>query len=843
MTQDRSEENNQTSSDAQTSEVGEHSKRLTERRRFMQGAGVAGAVIATGMAAQAVGRTKNENQGPALGGPPCESSASTSSSSEIDHTDLAARYQRAWLLKKGSYNKQIAFNTTLYPHWIGDTDHFWYQRDTSPDTHEYRLVDAVTRDNQLAFDHSALARALGKVAKEKVEADKLPLTDIDIQIRPRKVSFKAFDKNWQYDADRQDCVEQEVYPGDWAISPNGKHAVFVRDYNLWFSDLENGRERALTEDGGPFYRYASTPSIYGRQERFLLQAQWSPDSKRIFTTVIDTREVKVGPPLVEHVPSDGSLRPRIVDPDRRVAWYGEEHVEGDRMLAIEVANGRIQWADYPICRMFYPHYKGIFGSHRAWWNADSRRAYFVDLAQHGKTGRLLEFNTRTGEVRELIKETSETGVTLIPESHLCALVIPLIETNELIWYSERSGWAHLYLYDLNTGQLKNSVTHGDWLVRNILHLDVQKRELFIQTAGRVSGRNPYCCDICRVNIDTGELKPILSTDDEYVVMDQRSRISGLHMTAKGVSATGNYLVTTRSRVDRTPVSLVVDRDGKILSTVETANISGLPKGWQWPEPVMLKAADGRSDIYGVVFRPSNFSADKSYPVVDYSFRAYNPVGSFTNNHTGNWMYLEPSALAELGFIVVMINKRGGHGVDLGHCVGMRDTAFTSYEEPDPSLPQGLHRADCVAGIKQLAKRYPYMDLNRVGIGSMYEALNGLLVHPDFYKVGACLMPIDTRMVGTMADRLIRPTELEDLAANLRGKALLMHGMMDNVATVAWTFRLVEALQKANKRFDMLILPNQGHAHTDYSLRRAWEYLITHLQGIELPTDIDTREDA
>ncbi len=766
--------------------------------------------------------------------------------SDAIDSDITSRYQRAEKLEQGVSTKKIAFNTTLYPHWIGETDYFWYIREAKTGK-QYRLVKAETATNTEAFDHLALAKSLSAAimkstsSEKKIDPTNLPLDNLEFNPSRTQISFTAFNKQWRYNESDKSCQETWGPPQNCKISPDGARAVFVRNDNLWVCNLASGEESQLTRDGEKFYRYASTPTVFGRQEQITLEVLWSPDSKRLFTQVIDTRDIEIGAPLVQHVPPDGSLRPRILDADRRVAFPCDPEVESYRFLSINVDSGHSQYADYRSCPVFYPPYAGYFSGGRGWWDEDCRHTYFIDQERGGRILRLLRFDTHTGQTRILIEEASDDPITLIPISHIRTLVVPLPESDELIWYSGRSGWAHLYLYELSTGTLKNIITKKDsptdqgWLVRNLLHFDADRRELFIQTAGRVAGRNPYYCDICRVNIDTGKLTPLLSTDHEYIVCDQSSRVSFSDTRAKGVSPTGNYVITTRSRVDEIPVSLLLDRDGNEVMTLETADISGLPDGWRWPEPVMLKAEDGATDIYGVVFRPSDFSPKKSYPVLDCTYGYSAPVGSFTNNSVGNWIYLSASAYAELGFVVVMINNRGNDE-------GLRENEFNNHQDPrlplNPMLPVKYHKGDCVAGITQLAERYPYMDLNRVGVTEFVTiptAITGMLVYPEFYKVGVSLNPMsDWRMFGAEGMEGGDWPLLEDFAGNLRGKLLMIAGMVDNVVPVAMTLRLVEALQKANKNFDMLLLPNLKHDSCGYATRRAWDHFVKHLQRIEPP---------
>ncbi len=818
----------------------EHTEQNTglTRRHFLQNS--AGTLLMAGAGSQLLASSANA----ALPQPGNAASESTCSKARQMQEDMEARYRRAEVLAQGGSARTMVLNTTIYPNWIGDTDNFWYERETWVGK-QYRLVNAKTGSNNSAFDHKKLALALAKASGEQVDVDDLPLTDVDINLSPRTISFTAYGKRWDYHEGNQSCREKKVYPKEWGVSPDGKKAVFVRDYNLWLRDLKSGKESPLTKDGEKFYVYAGTPTVYGRQEAPSLEAIWSPDSRRVFTFAIDTRNVKVGAPLVEHVPSDGSLRPRVLHPDRRVAFPADEHIEAYDFFAIEVESGEIQKADFRPSPVLYPPYAGFFTGIRGWWANDSRRAYFIDLERGGKVGRLLEFDTHTGKVKTLIEDRTDSVFTFIPVSHIKTMLVPMPETDELIWFSERSGWSHLYLYDLKTGKLKNPVTQGDWIVRGVLHLDSKRRELFIQTADRKAfsgskqkaGRNPYYSDICRVNIDTGELTEVLSSDHEYVVCDQRNRITW-SKDATGVSPDANYIVTTRSRVDQVPVTLLLDRNGRELFTVETADISGLPKNWQWPEPVMLKAADGKTDIYAVVYRPSDFSPDKNYPVLDCTYAYSAPIGSFTNSPVGSGRYFSPAAYAELGFIVVSVNQRGHER--------LRDKKFNDYQDPvmpvHHLVPNKFYKEDCVAAIKQLAARHSWVDIDRVGaaeFGSIPHAVAGLFLHSDLYKVGVSINPIaDYRIFASMGTDQDNRKPLEDFAENLRGKLLLIHGMLDNVMPAAMTFRLVEALQKANKTFDMLMLPTMGHSANGYATRRSWDHLVKYLLGVEPPKDFD-----
>ncbi|MCT2533521.1 S9 family peptidase [SAR92 clade bacterium H231] len=767
--------------------------------------------------------------------------------------EMEARYQRAATLIQGASSKNLVQNDTVFPQWIDNTPCFWYEHNDKLANgaigQQYRVVDASTGRNEAAFDQAALADVLSTAAGQAVQAEALPIDNVDITLSPLTVRFTAFGKHWQFDGDNNTCKAQDLLSDDWVVSPDGKQVAFTRDYNLWVRDLASDEEHALTEDGEEFFVYAAMGAAWGGTMGDGVQAIWSPDSKQLFTVQRDTRQVK-NFPLLEHVPEDGSLRPKIIE--NRMALPGDEHVEEYRLLAIDVSTGQIQDAHYrriPSVRNAW----GFFNAQIGWWSNDSRRAYFIDQTRGDKVLRLVEFDTHTGATRILFEETSETHINLSADSESYPSHMPLPDSNELIWWSERSGWAHIYLYDLDTGELKNTITQGDWLVRDVCRFDAKRREVFIQTAGRVEGRDPYYRDICRVHVDTGELTTVLSTDDEYVVHTQKSLLFqnaegaigwDIGKQTAGVSPCGDYIVTTRSRVDQVPVSLLLDREGAVVCELETADISALPTGWQWPEPVKLLAADGKTDIYGVVYRPSNFSADKQYPVINSMWNGPDvpsvTKGSFINSQShGGLSNLASAALAELGFIVVIIDSRG---------TSFRNKAFV--DESCGWLPNSAHTGDHVGGIRQLAERYPYMDLNNVGVIAPYGptgALHNLLECPDFYKVGAVYCPQDSRLMGAAVwsekyEGLSGPDKKhrypEDLVDNLQGKLLLMHGLLDVCNTPAATFRLVKALYKANKDFDMLVIPDVGHDLPGYVIRRSWDYLVRHLLKAEPPKEFN-----
>lgn len=769
------------------------------------------------------------------------------------------RYLRARSLEQEAGNHQMVLNSDILPHWIEGSNCFWYIRkfrnkgSENPEIiKQFRLVNADDANNTEAFNHRLLASALAQTAGQEVDYRDLPISDVQLQLFPVRVMFTAFGQRWLFDTSTDNCEQLPIKSNSQGVgellSPDGKKVAFSRDFNLWVRDVESGQEYAMTHDGERHYAYGIQPESRDLLEGLpgnisispiTLEALWSPDSRKLFTLKTDERQVRSVPSML-YVPQDGTVAPKVVE--RKYALPGDKHIVLYRMFVIDVDTCKLIEADYPPIEDAFVSYSPFNGntsvkSNLTWWSSDSCQAYFVDMTRGQKTARVIAFDANSGATNSLFEETTDTYLDLIPHLAQPSMLTPLPDTNELIWFSERSGWAHLYLYDLTSGQLKNAITSGEWRVHDIVHMDNTTRTLFIQIAGRIEGRNPYYRELVRVNIDSGEMIIIASSNHDYCTYHPP-------MHDSGISPDGDYVVTTRSRVDAPAVTELRDRSGKLILEIETANTEGLPSGWQWPEPISMKAADDTTDIYGVIFRPTDFDPENTYPILDFGmdspFYAHSPRGAFLTegwDPIANIYYTTFAALAELGFIVTVIDGRG---------TPYRSKEFHNFGYE--SFMSGGGIVDHVAGIKQLAKRYPYMDVNNVGIITTDAAGNGplfgLLNHPDFYKVGIAFSTWDPRLVrqGEIYHESVRDSDTEkslwaDAVGNLQGKLFLITGLLDQVFHSSMTFQVVDALVKANKDFDLLIHPNGGHGHDVINAhRRAWDYLVKHLQGRLPPKD-------
>jgi len=787
--------------------------------------------------------------------------------------NILERYKKANTLMAGVLTNKVVKNDTLFPHWInhadGDDSHcLWYQKETESGK-EYRFVDIKSGTNSLAFDHIIFAKTLNNTLNEMapsvgrknselmVDPLNLPISCMNItkdeKGAPLNVFFSAQDKYWLFKPKNAEIEEVDYSPQEnYHISPDSDKAAFVRDHNIWCKDLASGEEQALTQDGKEDFCYAST--LDSAADTML----WSADSKSILVSKLDNQNTRLLP-LVNYVPTDGGVYPESLE--RKYAFPADKDRPEYHLIHIDVGTKRTKKVDYPPLPLygFTGIAKGFFDSGLGWWSADNRRAFFIDISRDSRIVRVVEWDTLANTARIVIEETDDIIVKLCHEVADSPIFLPLPYTDELIWFSMRSGWGHLYLYDLNSGELKHQITggessdnNGQWLVRNIRHFDSERRELLIQTAGRDSNINPYYKDACKVNIDSGSFAPLVSGDFEYMIdipddintqmytaLNHNGSNGDISSLSNGISPTGEYIVTTRSRVNTGPKSLLIDRNGREIMTLETADLSGLPSDWQWPEPVKLKASDNKTDIYGVVFRPADFSPDKSYPIVDFISSMRNtcalPTGSFTNTPFCGHQYLLAAALANLGFIVVHITGRGTPN---------RNKAFYTHHYGDQAFNSDL--SDRISGIRQLAKRYPYMDLDRVGISAnenpVNNAIYGALLHSDFYKVTVIHCMPDDRFIhaaysesAEFSSSQIFPSKTpypENCVEKFDGKLLLMLGL--GWALHSATFLLVDALKKYNKDFDMLCIPNLHHATCAYTQRREWDYLVTHLLGEQPP---------
>ncbi len=756
--------------------------------------------------------------------------------------DAYARVQEVLLLERK------VRNACVYPHWIGQSNVFWYER-SSLHGREVRVVDAATGEGSTAFTLEAVAEALGNALSVDVDPELVILASLDVEHERRQAIFDAYEKSWRYDYTSSFLTEApKTHDRNWVLSPDGKLAAVLRDYNLWVRDMATGRERALTTDGTELYAYADVPAcLRGVRTRTGVRAEglWSPDSRRFLTLQVDDRHVPPLP-LVSFAPVD-TLRPEVSP--NRTSLPGDARVTEFRMISVDVTTGRQTEARQPRLSAVRMN-DTPFSAATAWWSADSRCAYFVDIERGERAAHVVAFDAASGATRVIFSERSDTYLELGVSVYSPVAVAALPATNEVLWYSERSGRGHLYLYDLGTGLLKYTVTAGGWQVRNVLGIDASRREVFLTAAGIVPDEDPYTCKPVIAGLDSGETRVVSSERGMHVLwrpgeagLIQLSLTGDDPRRVAALSPDGAYFVETIGTVTQLPKTVLRKRGGEEVAVLERAE-GPLPEYWMWPEPVRLAAADGGTDIHGLLFKPHGYDPAETYPIIDYIYGgpqvSSTPKIAFGEGGPRGAAFIEAAALAALGAFVVVMDGRG---------TAERERAFR--EASYGALHTASDLRDHIAGIRQLAARHPAIDPDRVGICGFsaggYASALAALRFGDFFKVAVagggnydqalfwhCW---GERYQGAYHPQLYESQAAKTYAKGLTGRLLLIHGLMDSGCHPAALFQLVQALIEENKDLDLVLLPRASHDLTGYGARRRLDYFVTHLFGATPPAPL------
>ena len=608
-------------------------------------------------------------------------------------------------------------------------------------------------------------------------------------------------------------------------SPDGKKMAFIKDYNLWVKDVASGTETQLTTDGVKDYGYATDNAGWKSSDRPILG--WSPDSKKIITNQQDERNV-----------GDMYLVTTNVGHPTLKAWKyplpGDKEIAMIHRVIINVETPKVIFLKIPAD----PHRATLSDDIASSgtlddveFNEDASQLAFVSTSRDHKVEKFRIADAATGDVREVFTETVatqfESGRNAIDWRYLS-------KSNEIIWYSERDNWGHLYLYDAKTGALKNQITKGEWLVSKLVKIDEKKRMIYFLAAGR-QAKNPYFNQLCRVGFDGKKVETLSPEEGNHAVT---------------LSPGGDYLIDSYSQPDVAPVTVLRNLDGKVIVPLEKTDLSRLlATGWKAPMPITVKAADGKTDLYGLLFAPTKLDPNKKYPVVDYIYPG--PQGGSIG---GAWSFTvsrgDHQALAELGFIVVAIE---------GTSNPYRSKSFHDMSYGDMSTNT---LADQVAGIKELAGRFSYMDINKVGIwghsGGGFATAGAMFRFPDFFKVGISESGNHENRnyeddwgerydglvtIGADGKSNYEAQANQNYAKNLKGKLMLAHGLMDNNVPPTNTLLVVDALIKANKNFDLVVFPNSPHSYGQfgpYMMRRRWDYFVKNLAGMEPPVEFELK---
>ncbi len=623
--------------------------------------------------------------------------------------DIAGRYALAERLLPDNWNN-LVFRDEVQPHWVKGGDAFWYRVRTR-EGYEFVLVDAVEGSRKPAFDHERLAKSL-----ETDSSNSLPFESIDFADDMAAIEFEFGERRWRCRLDSYACEdigEAQSPAEDTVRSPDKRRDSFIRDYNVVVRERTTEREVALTSDGEADYGYGAAPFL-GRGTIMARQAGkpspacilWSPDSQFLLTIRLDERRVARAH-FVQIVPPDGSHRPILHSIPYSLA--GDEHIPMCELAVFDVEKGTRLDLDFEPFVAFHVVLTQMADFQ---WSPDGTKLYIITRARGEREVALHEVDIATGKLRMLMSESGDSYVELAPRLDGAPNVRVFGNGKEVLWYSERDGWAHLYLRDAQTGNLRSQVTSGQWRVRGIVHVDEAERRVYFTANAREDEGDPYLVHLYRIRLDGSDLELLTSENGEHVV---------------SMSPDGRFIVDTWSRVFQPQATVLRSADGKVVVPLEQADADAVTKGWTPPEWFKAKAADSVADIYGVIYRPSHFDPSQSYPVLDCIYPGPQTLGVPERTFAPDG-YGHAFSIAELGFVIVKVDGRGSPLMSKAH-----HDYSTGQLEDCGSLE------DHVAAIRQLGERYPYLDMERVGIyghsGGGFASTRALLVHGDFYKDG------------------------------------------------------------------------------------------------------------
>ena len=739
-----------------------------------------------------------------------------------------ADYSRA-MHQLGPYTAPLVDHAVRSAHWIDD-HRFWYiESDHGLQT--LMLGDAAAATKGIAFETAKLVTAMHTAGLQ--EAD------------PTKIAFEGFepqmDKNTavvSVHGERYECALQTPYQckklaerhagqiagylaqratAEAVLSPDGKKAVFLRNWNLWVRDVNTGAEKQLTTDGVKDFGYATDNAGWKHSDQAIVI--WSPDSKQVATFQQDQRKV-----------ADFTSVSTQIGHSQLDVWkypfVGDKDIIHIQRVLVDVDSGGVTRLQMPPDLHRSSLCDDIVcgeGPQDMQWAKDGKTLAFVSTSRDHKVETVRIADATTGKIRDLFTEMIPTFFDSGYNDEGINWRY-LSERNEILWWSQRSNWGHLYLYDTGTGKLKRQVTTGEWNVDHVIHINEKTGEMLLAGVGREAGSNPYYRSIYAVNLNGGEPKLLTPEPQDHISI---------------ASANGLYFVDVFSTPQEPQTALLRKSDGTVVEPLAKADITRLKaSGWQAPENIAVKCSDGETLCYGLLFKPANLDASKKYPVIDYIYpgpfigtifsRQFTPASGDAN------------ALAQLGFAVVEIDAMGTPR----RSKQFQDKYF--HDMGKQALP------DQVSGIKDLASRNTWMDLDRVGIwghsGGGNATAASMFDYPDFYKVGIAesgnhdnrnyeddyyekyLGLLETNHNGTtnydsQANQFI--------AKNLKGKLMLAHGLLDDNVPPSQTFLVVDALERANKDYDLVVFPRAHHGYGDmsnYMMRRRGDYWVTNLMG-------------
>jgi dipeptidyl aminopeptidase/acylaminoacyl peptidase len=730
-----------------------------------------------------------------------------------------------------------------------------FYRDPGVGTTAYMIADPAKGTKAPAFDNAKLAAALSVATRQRIEANRLGVSEFmpepggGFAVTVRAGKFHCEAAAMRCKAEPAPPSEEQVpqkpggttgsrpaarpanarrHAGEENLSPDKRLAAFIRDNNLWVKTIATGEEKQLTTDGVADYGYATDNAGWQHSDAAVLT--WSADSRKIATFQQDQRKtgmMYLVPITYRHPELEAWRYPLL----------GDKDVTMIEPVVIDVATAKVVRLKIPPLEHRSMECDDVSCDGDGRWNdvdfsPDDSKLAFVSTSRDHKDEYVKVADAATGDVRDVYHEHVDTYYGWQAKTDWKVLW----KSNEFLWASERSNWAQYYLYDLATGQLKNQVTRGDGPVFQLPYVDEKARVMYFTATGKEKGVDPYFEQLYRVGLD-GKQQTLLTPE-----------AAEHEITA---APDGSSFVDVYSTPQTPKTAVVRDDAGKVLVTLAKQDISQLvAAGWKPSLSITVKARDGKTDLYGYLVRPTNFDANKKYPLVDYVYPGPQDgscggpeARSFSPSHGDN------QAMADLGFVVVCIDGMGNpHRSKAFHDAH----ASTPEEMGDDTIP------DQVSGIKDLARQYAWVDASRVGIwghsGGGNATVSAMFHFPDFFKVGwAESGNHDNRdyeddwderwagleVIGPDGKSNYDAHANQNYAASLKGKLMLAHGTMDDNVPPSNTLLVVDALIKANKDFDLLLIPNAHHGYgeaTQYVMRRRWDYFVKNLAGGVPPTD-------
>ena len=751
--------------------------------------------------------------------------------------------------------QNMLFSTTVDPHYFKSGEKFWYSYKTSNGT-KWWVVDPAARKREPLFDQVKLASQLSEIMHDPFIAEQLPIRNLDVEedghtftfevvssqdAKPeegkkakrgeKEIFYFSYDFNTKQLTHLKDKKKETKFLRWASVSPDGKTVVYAKDLNLYRMSREDYEklkknekdttvvEIALTTDGVKDFGYGQPYSMLNTDtlcngKRKGVNGVWSPDSRYFVTGLADSRKVK------ELWVIDAIAEPRPTLESYKYQMPGEKEAPQHHLYLFDMSDNSRKEIDtkafkdqtISVARRPREHKQRHMYDQPNIWLGDNNRFFITRSSRDLHRIDICSYTIGQDTLRPIIEERLNTYIEVRPLS-------AVNNGKELIQWSERDGWAHLYLYD-DEGNLKRRLTEGAWHVHNIVKVDEARRVVYFTAMGREQGENPYYQHFYSVSLDGGAVKLLDKGNFFHTpTMDDAAR----------------YFVDNFSRVDTVPETALYDNAGNKIMTLETSDFSQLfANGYKFPETFTVKAADGVTDLYGVMYKPFDFDPEKKYPIVDY---VYPGPQTEATVYPYTRMTVRTDRLAQAGFIVISVGNRGGHPD--------RSKWYHNYGYGN-LRDYGL--ADQKAAIEQLAARHNFIDINRVGIhghsGGGFMSTAAILQYPDFFKAAvSCAGNHDNKIYNRWWSETHHGVKEEvkengdttfvykissnpEIARRLKGHLLLVHGEIDNNVHPGNSTRVVNALIRANKRFDMLYLPTQRHGFGDMNEYFYWR-LVEH----------------